>query len=76
MAIRPDAEGGEHHALLFAFHWALAPTGILLKLPTGHGQLEPQPINQHDRWWRRQPRRFEGMRPLFKAQHQAITGGE
>src|SRR5215813_6102866 len=41
MTIGPDAEGGEHHALLFAFHWALAPTGILLPRTAGHGQLEP-----------------------------------
>src|SRR5262249_4799733 len=53
MPIWPETQGGQHHALLFAFDGALSPTTILGDLPSGHGQFEPQTIDQHNRRWRR-----------------------
>ena len=71
-----EAEGGEQHALLLAFHWALTPPGIFLPRTVGHSQLAPQALDEPDRWGRLQAGRFEGVRPLLQAQHDALTGGE
>jgi hypothetical protein len=51
MAIGPDTQGGQHDALLLAFHGSLSPTAILCDLTRGHRQFEPQSIDQHDRRW-------------------------
>jgi hypothetical protein len=74
VTITPDAQGRQHDSLLLTFHRALSPTGILFDLAGGHGQLEPQPIDQYNRRWGCQPGHFERCSPLLKSQYQAITG--